>query len=64
MMELRLGGHMGIGSQYFLRQAAALLAAAQQANDPQEVTALIQQAADLITMVDELISPDSPAELH
>ncbi|HYI27988.1 MAG TPA: hypothetical protein VD863_09070 [Bradyrhizobium sp.] len=55
---------MGIGSQYFLRQAAALLAAAQQANDPQEVTALIQQAADLITMVDELISPDSPAELH
>jgi hypothetical protein len=58
------GATMVIGTQYFLRHAAALLAAAQQAADPREVTELIQQAADLITMLDEMISPDDPAELH
>jgi len=58
------GATMVIGTQYFLRHAAALLAAAQQAADPREVTELIQRAADLITMLDEMISPDDPAELH
>jgi hypothetical protein len=50
---------------YFLRQAAALLASAQQTADPQHAAQLLQQAADILAVVNELGAPDKPdTELH
>jgi hypothetical protein len=58
------GATMVIGKQYFLRKAAVLLEAADLTTDPQHAAELIQQAAELIALVEELDPPDDPVELH
>jgi hypothetical protein len=56
---------MVLGRNYFLRQAAALLEAAQLTDDPHKAAELIQKAADLLVTVAELSAPDDPgSELH
>ena len=54
-----------IGRQYFMRQAAALLKFAQSTTDPRLEAVLIEKAADLKSVVDELSagpdqSPQTP----
>jgi hypothetical protein len=53
-----------VGGEYILRQARALLDAAEQATDYQQIADLTQQAADLIALVDDLGAPASDTELH
>jgi len=55
---------MVVGRDHFLRHAAALLEAAQLTADPLHAAELTQQAADLITLIEEMDAPDDPAELH
>jgi hypothetical protein len=58
------GSIVVVGREYILRQARALLDAAEQATDYQQIADLIQQAADLIALVDDLSAPASDIELH
>ena len=49
---------MVVGRDYFLRQAAALLEAAQSTGESQEAEELTERADDIIALVDELSGPD------
>jgi hypothetical protein len=55
---------MVVGREYFLHKAAALLESAQLTDDPQEAAELVQQAADLITLVEEMGADDPDNQLH
>jgi hypothetical protein len=50
-----------IGRQYFTRQAAALLKFAQSTADPRLEAVLIEKAADLKSVVDELSAGPDPS---
>jgi hypothetical protein len=60
----RLEMGMVVGREYFLRKAAALLERARATEYPQEAEKLQQQAADLITLIEEMGAPDEPTQLH
>jgi hypothetical protein len=55
-----MGATMVIGKQYFLRRAPVLLEAAELTEDSHHAAELTQQAADLITLVEELGASDDP----
>ena len=55
---------MVVGRDYLLRLVAALLKDAQSTADPREAEELTQRAADILTLIDELSTPDEDTTTH